>query len=93
MSGLLQYGPVEDVHAHGVDHLEVVGKEFRIVYFTWQKVGAAWRRVITPASVSLPTDEAIRRGWPPETWGVPVFEMPLGGGGPKRSGFRPRLVG
>lgn len=75
MPGLLQYGPIQDFYADGVDHLEVVGANFRIIYFVWQHIDGEWQKVAVESAVRRPVAQSAEVGWPIERWRVPIFEM------------------
>lgn len=83
MPGLLQYGPIRDFYADGVDHLEVVGDNFRIIYFVWEHIDGEWKKVAVESAVRRPITQAAEMGCPLEIWRVPIFE--------KRQ-FAPKLV-
>lgn len=72
---LLQYGPIQDIYADGVDHLEVVGQNFRIIYFVWQSIDGEWKKVALEQAVRRPIAQCAEIGWPLERWKVPVFQM------------------
>lgn len=75
MPGLLQHGPIQDLYADGVDHLEVIGANFRIVYFVWQRIDGEWQKVALEWAMKRPIAQSAELGWPLERWRVPVFEM------------------
>lgn len=42
---LVEQGPITDVFAEGIDRIEIIGENARLIYWRWRVAGEIWERV------------------------------------------------